>query len=471
MNDIFYLLSKPEVTCWANDNDALIPEVWAREALAVLMSNMVMGSLVNRDFSSMVANFGDVVNTSRPADFTGERKTDADNVTEQDAESPNIPVPLDQHFHVTFIIKDGEMSKALPNLVERYMEPAAREMAEKIDQVLCGQAVRLITNTEGRLGEMDKTNATDFVLDTNTALDINRVPKSGRNLVLGPRAQKSCLGADLFVSTEKRGDDGTALREASLGRVYGMDAFMDQNVSYVTLGSTDNEAGVTDSTVYAAGTTTAIDTTLTTTITQVGEYVVFDGDGEAYEILTVTDDAGDADITIYGGTLHEIAASSACVKYNAIAVNLVAGYAAGWSKRINLDGYTNPPQLGQWVSFGTGTSRHSYTIIAVTDNGTDADVLLDRPLEASIANNDLAFMGPAGGVNLAFHRNALALVIRPLALVPADTGARSAVASFNDMAMRVTMQYDSTAQGMRVTFDLLCGVAILDERQAVVLYS
>jgi hypothetical protein len=474
MNDLFSLFAQPELTAWANnDNDALIPELWAREALAVLQSNMVMGNLVNRDFSSMVANFGDVVNTSRPADFSGKRKTDADNVTEQDAVSPNIPVPLDQHFHVTFVIKDGEMSKALPNLVERYLEPAARELAEKVDQVLAGQAARLTTNTEGRLTEMDKTNATDFVLDTNTRLDINRVPKSGRNLVLGPRAQKAALGADLFVSTDKRGDEGTALREASLGRVYGMDAFMDQNVSYVAAANADTVAGVTDATVYPAGTTTVIDTTLPSAGVTVGEYVVFDGDGEAYEVLTSVDDAGDADITVVGGTQHEIAATSAVTQYVAAAVNLIAGYAAGWSKEINIDGYTTgkAPQLGQWLAFGTGASRHVYTVIAVTDNGADADVLLDRPLDAALANNDAAFPGPAGGINLAFHRNAIALVNRPLAMVPADTGARSFVASFGDLSMRVTMQYDSTVQGMRVTFDLLCGVAILDDRQAVVLYS
>ena len=199
MNPLYCTL---EVTCFANDNDALIPELWAREALRVLMSNMVMGNLVNRDFSPMVANFGDVVNTSRPANFSGTRKTDADSVVAQDAVSPNIPVPLDQHLYVTFVIKDGEMSKALPNLVERYLEPAARELAEKVDQILCGQVARLSTYEVGALGEMDKTNADDVVLDANTQLDINRAPKAGRNLVLGPRAQKATLGADLFVSTE-----------------------------------------------------------------------------------------------------------------------------------------------------------------------------------------------------------------------------------------------------------------------------
>jgi hypothetical protein len=74
-------------------------------------------------------------------------------------------------------------------------------------------------------------------------------------------------------------------------------------------------------------------------------------------------------------------------------------------------------------------------------------------------------------MNVAFHRDAVALVNRPLVTVPSDAGARSFVASFDGLAMRVTMQYDSKAQGMRVTFDLLCGVAVLDDRLAVAVYS
>ena len=466
------LYCTPEVTCFANDNDSLIPEVWAMEALRVLMSNMVMGNLVNRDFSSMVADFGDVVNTSRPADFSGKRKTDADNVTEQDAQSPNIQVPLNQHLHVTFVIKDGEMSKALPNLVDRYLEPAARELAEKVDQILAGQAVRLTAYTEGRLGEMDSTNADDFVLDANTALDINRAPKSGRNLVLGPRAQKAALGADLFVSTEKRGDAGTALRTASLGTVYGMDSWMDQNVSYVAIANADTSAGVVDTGGgQSAGYVGAIDTTVTAADCAVGDYVVFSGDGEAYRISAVTDATG-AQITVVGGLLHDVAAGATVTVYKAAAVDLTC--VAGWAKEITIDGLTSGKemQVGQWITFGTGASSHSYTVIA-TDNSTagESSVLLDRPLSAAITDADICYPGPAGGMNLAFTRDAIALVNRPLATIPADTGARSFVASFEGLAMRVTMQYDSTAQGMRVTFDLLCGVAILDERLAVVLYS
>ena len=432
---------------------------------------MVMGALVNRDYSDMVADFGEVVNTSRPADFVGKRKTDADNVTVQDAVSPNIPVPLDQHIHVTFVIKDGEMSKALPNLVERYLEPAARELAEKVDQVLLGQTARLTTYEEGRLGEMDKTNAPDIVLDTNTALDINRCPKAGRNLVLGPRAQKAALGAELFVSTEKRGDQGTALRSASLGSVYGMDSYMDQNASYVNVANSQVSTGVTDN-AEAAGSTVVETTVADAADITAGCYVVFEGEGKPYRVASKANDP--VDLTLTEGLRDPVAAGAAVTVYRQGEVDLVAGYAAGYSKYVVVDGHdvSKGPQEGQWVTFGTGASSHTYTVIDVIVNSTtESQVLLDRPLSASLTDGDAVFYGPAGGYNLAFPRDAVALVTCPLATVPADTGARSFVASFDGLSMRVTMQYDGNQQGMRVTFDLLAGVAVLDERLAVVMYS
>ena len=460
-----------EVTCFANDNDALIPELWAREALRTLRSNMVMGNLVNRDFDEMVKNYGDVVNTSRPADFTGKRKTDSDDVDNQDADSPNIQVPLDQHLHVSFTIKDGEMTKALPNLVERYLEPAARELAEKVDQILAGQVVRLQTYFEGRLGEMSSANADDFVIDANTRLDINKVPKAGRNMVLNPRAQKQCLKADLFVSTEKRGDAGTALRTASLGTVYGLDSFMDQNVPYVALASAQYTAGDTDNAEVAGSLLIETDIAAAADI-EAGCFFTVEGSGEPLIISSIANDPIDLVPTVALKTA--VGASSTVNVYRIGEVDLTAGYAAGWAKYVVCDGHTanKGPQAGQMVAFGTGAARHTYCIIdVIVDSTTQSQILLDRPLAAALADGDSVYYGPAGGMNLAFHKDALTLVSRPLVTVPADTGARSFVASYDGLSMRVTMQYDGKAQGMRVTFDLLCGVAILDARLACALWS
>lgn len=467
--NLFYCI--PEVTYFANDNDALTPEIWAMEALRTLRSNMVFGNLVNVDFNDEVRDYGDVVNTSRPANFVGKRKTDSDDVTNQDAESPNVQVPLDQHLHVSFTIKDGEMSKALPNLVDRYLEPAARELAEKVDQILAGQVVRLNTYAEGRLQEMSSSNADAFVIDANTQLDINRCPKVGRNMVLNPRAQKQCLKASIFVEADKRGDEGSALRTASLGSVYGMDSYMDQNVPYVDVADCQTTAGDTDNAEAAGSVLIETDIAAAADITA-GCYFTVAGDMQPMRISSIANDP--IDITPTSALRTGVGASSAVTVYRKGEVDLVAGYAAGWAKYIVVDGHdaNKGPQIGQMVTWGTGASSHTYCIIdVIEDSTTQSQILLDRPLETAIADGDATFYGPAGGWNLCFHRDALALVNRPLVQVPSETGVRCFVASYDGLSMRVTMQYQGTSQGMLVTFDLLCGVAVLDERLAVALYS
>jgi hypothetical protein len=98
-------------------------------------------------------------------------------------------------------------------------------------------------------------------------------------------------------------------------------------------------------------------------------------------------------------------------------------------------------------------------------------VWLDKPLTAAVTAADLAFPGPHGSMCFAFHRDALALVSRPLALPSGSLGVQAAVGSYNDLAMRVAMQYDISSQGTIVTLDMLCGVAVLDTNLGCVLYA
>ena len=469
------VLAAPQYVARANDNTALIPEVWAPEALMTLMSNTIMGSLVHRDFSDNVASFGDVVNTSRPADFTGKRKTDADNVVDQDASSPNIRVPLDQHFHVSFVIKDGELTKALPNLLERYMEPAARELAESIDRVLTGQVARLLANQVGEADSVTSLNVDEYVLDADEKLNDNRAPAANRYLVMSTRFNRAALGAEIVTHADKRGDGGAALEDARVGKIYGFNSFMDQNVPYVSVSDAeiaDGTPGVTDGAEVKGA--TVVETTVTTTevVTAGGEYVTIAGSAYLHRIASAADNAGDADITLVEGLTADVPAGAAVTVYKAAATN--GAQAADYSKEISVDGFAanKGPQVGQILTWGTGVSSHSYTVIAVTKTSTtEYAVLLDRPLDSAIADNDLVYPGPAGSRNIGFTRDAIALVSRPLVLVPSSSGANSAVANFDGLSMRVTMQYGSKSQGHRVTFDLLCGVAILDERLAVVVNS
>jgi len=148
-----------------------------------------------------------------------------------------------------------------------------------------------------------------------------------------------------------------------------------------------------------------------------------------------------------------------------------ASYAVGYQKGITLNGITSTklPVVGQMLAFGT-TTRHTYTIIEVDSvSATSVIVWLDRPLTVLLTAADKAFPGPHGSQNFAFHRDALALVSRPLALPNQSLGVRAAVGSYNDISMRVAMQYNISSQGTVVTMDMLLGTALLDANLGVVM--
>lgn len=463
------LYANPVIACFANDNDALIPELWAQEGLAILEENMVMARLVHRDFSDEVANYGDVVNTRRPSEFTTRRKTDADDVENQDAISTNVQVPLDQHVYVSFTIKDGEASKAFQDLVDIYLTPAAMQVARTVDRVLIGQAHEFLGNKVGRLMEMDDTNAKDFLLECREKMNVNKAYPSGRNLVLSPQSETELLKTELFISAEKRGDEGTALREASLGRLLGFDSYMDQNVPSITKSATvDYVDGVVDEAEPLGETT--INVTIAGYAAVPGEYIWFETEGQPHVVEASTGTGQTTSLNIVDGLSSAVSANAVCTLFKAC--DLSANYAAGYSKGIVLTNYTasKPPVAGQLLAFGTGTTRQVYTIIEAYLDGSDYTVYLDRPLDLAVTSGaDTAFPGPSGAFNLAFHRNALALVSRPLALPNTALGVRSSVGMYNDVAMRVSMQYDITSQGTIVTLDLLCGVALLDANLGCVL--
>ncbi len=55
-----FLSATPFSTVYANDIDALIPELWANESLAILEENMVAANLIHRDFEPVFAKYGDI---------------------------------------------------------------------------------------------------------------------------------------------------------------------------------------------------------------------------------------------------------------------------------------------------------------------------------------------------------------------------------------------------------------------------
>jgi len=443
-----------------------------QESLAILEENLVMANLVHRDFSPLVASYGDVVNTRRPSEFGMRRKAQSDSVENQDAQSTNVHVPLNQHIYVSFTIKDEEASLSFKELINYYMDPAAMQMARSVDRILIGQVYAFLDNSAGKLAGMTSSTAKDDILDAREVMNVNKAYPQGRNLVVSPYAETSMLQTELFIAANQRGDGGTALEEARLGRILGFDTYMDQNVPYAPLTGADVNT-LNHTAGASAGDTGNKACTSGTEVTN-GSFVWFTGDQQPQVISAHTGSGSTTGITLVDAYKNAVAANAVGYEFLPASVDLaghtsanssITAYAAGYDKNIRLDGMTANKKVivGQLLAHGTGASRDTYTIVEVESvNTTCCYVWLDRPLETAFADNDTVFPGPHGSFCLAFHRDALALVSRPLALPNNSHGVSAAVGNYNNLAMRVAMQYDISSQGTIVTLDMLCGVAVLD---------
>ena len=454
---------------WSSaDNDPYVPEIWAKESLMLLFENMVIGNLVHRDFEQEVASYGDIVNTRKPGTFTMKRKTDTSAVTKQDATSTNVAVPLNQWGHVSFMIYDGEQSKSFADLVEVYLQPAMVGLAAGIDKTLLGQNPQFWHNDAGRLGLLSSTTAWQYMLEADKVMNDNNVPAMGRNLIISTAAKQNILMADTFHEADKRGDGGTALNNASLGRAAGFDIYMCQNTSDFSFGDTITADAINAGNLTAGS--TAI-TVVTGASFAVGDWITIVGCGTP-QLVTAVAGAG---LTIAPGLNHAILTAAVTNGTNPGALD--GAHAAG-ANVIEVDGFssTNDLQVGQMIGFGTATvvadTDAKYTILEATDNtGGAFTLLLDRPLDAALVNNAIAHVSPSGAYNFGFHKNALALVSRPLALPRAGTGALAGVANYNGLSIRVTLTYDGEYQGTLVTCDLLYGVKVLDEDLGCVMFG
>lgn len=459
-------VNKPFELVYANSIDAYIPELWAQESVNILVENMVISNLVHRDFSNKVASFGDIVNTRKPAEFEAKRKTDSDNVTIQDASATNIPVPLDQHLHTSFMIKDGEESKSFKMLRDEYLGPAVTSLAQTLDKILLGEAHSFYTNAEGIAGGLTTSNIIENIVQTRKRMNINKAPETNRNLIMGPTTEATALQVSTFHEADKVGDDGWALREASLGRKFQFNMFQCQNTPSTTgipenasVPLIDNAGG------YPVG-TTLIHVDTAGSALDVGDWITVGGVPHQVTALG-TLATEDIDVTISPGLRVAVADNDPVTIGAQAIVNYASGYAAGYAKEIAVDGITGVIPVGSLVTLATaGTPNvikgEKYAVIATTETSTNTTgVTLNKPLDVALSDNNVLNLAPAAEHNFAFHRNALALVSRPLAAAPGNL-AMSSVADANGVGVRVTMTYNGEKQGILVTVDLLCGIQVLD---------
>jgi hypothetical protein len=273
-------------------------------------------------------------------------------------------------------------------------------------------------------------------------------------------ANTKLMRSDDFARMDARGSDGTIMT-GRVGKVYNTNIVMSQDVNYAKTENCDTEDKAINLTAgYAAGTTSALTTDGGGTAYTVGEYVVVAGNDQPTFATAATSTTS---VTLNEALKYAVV-DDAVIKHYQKATNEATTRAAGYKKSMTFT-HTAAKNLqeGQIISFGTGASRHDYTVIEVSaTTSTTTTVLLDRPLEASVASGADAFPGPGGSMNPVMHRDAIAFVSRPMK-AKQGKGVQSAVVNLDGIGVRVQEADELEASGTRYVVDLLAGVSVLDE--------
>lgn len=437
----------------ANDLVASIPQFWALNVLSQLDAFTFMPSIVLRDYENELANYGDTVNCRRPNRMTAGRKSPSSLVVDQDVSFTAVPVKLDMQVINSFVLGDRDMTLSADKLTQTFGSRATQALAELIDRSIFGQVYQFIDRTAGRLGGLTGSTAQSYLVSVRQQMNNLNIPAADRMLVLTNSAEAAMLNSELFVSAEKVGDSGTALREGSLGRKFGLNTVA-SSLAFDILDIGDTIAAKTVATTARPASSTVITLNNANSLV-VGMWVNIGG--VPYQITAISG----ADITIHRGLVYPAAIGDSVKVGNTLLVNNAGGYSAGYNEAIAFDNAGFVPQVGQMLCFGTVR----YAVIAVVGS----TVLLDRSLEAAIADNQQGFLGLPGSYNLAFNKEAISLVNRPLIAVMDGAGAKSAVVVDKDLAIRAVIGYERKQQQHTVGLDLLMGVKTLNTEMGVVL--
>ena len=213
----------------ANVANAIVKLV-AADALPVLVGNLVMGNLVNRNYEPVLAQAGDTVNVPIPPIMVANNIIEGGTVQTQNPNLGNAQIVLNTHVEATFQIPDVTKILAVPDLLKIYMQPAVAAIAQRVETDLLNLYAGFTANSPvGTPG----TPITESVIDAaETALFLSKLPSTEQKFMVVDAATYSAWRQiPRFSEFQTAGDAGLrAIVDGTIGKVKDFFVFRSQFV-------------------------------------------------------------------------------------------------------------------------------------------------------------------------------------------------------------------------------------------------
>lgn len=412
-------------------HDLLTPTMIAREALRLLKNNLVMGGQVHRAYEAEFPGSpkkGGSVTIRKPVKFqvTKTRARSTSTISEH-----SITLSVDTQAHVSWSFFTDDLTLSIEQYSERYIATAAAALANTIDADLCG----LYTDVYNMVYESTGFVTPHTFMALGKAmqrLDEEAAPPTDRTVVFNPAAHWGMANAlsNLYIQEAA----GGALRKGFLGRLANCDVYMDQNIKVHTAGL-----------AWASTHTMVFGSTAGTPETASAPHT-------SIQILRLG--VVSTSSALNTGDVIEIAGVNA--------VNPMSGESTGVARQfvVTADvGCTNT---------GSGSANFVTVNIEPGMYATGPYKNVDTYPAPGGAIENLHHAGNDYPQNLAFHRNAFALVMVPLQMPDGQWGT---TVTEDGYSIRVVKDYDIDRDDEVIRMDVLYGVKTLYPELAVRIFG
>lgn len=210
------------------------PNIWSKSVLSFVKSNLVLLPLI-KHYDADVKSSGQTLEIPNVSTITANLKSQNTVVTlNYNTETKNT-ITLDKHYESSFLIEDLVRIQSAYDLRSEYTQAAAYAISEKIDSDLATNMTSTWKTAGQAYGAYGTALNDNLILTVNRYLSENKAPRSDRSLVVHPKGEAELLAIDKYVRYDALGvgGDANSIKNGKIGRIYGADVFMSQNLVYL----------------------------------------------------------------------------------------------------------------------------------------------------------------------------------------------------------------------------------------------
>jgi N4-gp56 family major capsid protein len=209
------------------------PNIWAKEVLMFVKSNLVLLPLI-KHYDSDAQGAGQTIEIPNVSTITANLKAQNTLVTLNYNTETKTTITLNKHYESSFLVEDILKAQSAYDLRSDYTMAAAYAIAEKVDNSIA----TLMTSSFTGYGVFGTAINDTLILAVNRYLDDAKAPQTDRSLVVTPQGKAEMLAIDKYIRYDAIGIGGTqnSIVNGQIGEIYGVKVYMSQNL-VVTAGT------------------------------------------------------------------------------------------------------------------------------------------------------------------------------------------------------------------------------------------